>query len=156
MQNKKLVELYQGLNSVKDLKGVKFAYGIVKNINIIKSEIEAFQESINPTKEFMAFENGRIELAKKHSKKDDKGNPVIADNQYEVEDKDKFEESFLELREKHKEAIDKREKQAEEYNKLLAEESKIELHKIKMSDVPDNISPEQLAAIFDIIDNDGY
>ena len=156
MTKQKLVELYQNLKNLGELKGVKFAYGVAKNIGIIQPEIEALQKAINPTEDFSLFEKERIELAKNHSKKDDKGNPIIENNQFIMEDTEKFSKEFEALKENHKEAIYKREKQTEDYNNLLKEEIEINLYKIKISDVPQDISAKQLEGIFGIIENDGY
>ena len=107
----------------------------------------------------------RIKLAEQYSeknkegkviyltaKKDKDGKEVVKNNAYVLEDENKFEKEFTKLKGKHKEAISKRDKQIEEYNKLLEEEIEIELHKIAMDDVPEDIATGQLQGIFEIID----
>lgn len=152
MTRQKLVELYQSLNAVGNLRGVKFAYAVIRNLNILQPEIEALQKSAEPSKDFNIFEMARVELAKKHAKKDKNGEAVVEANQFVIENKEKFDKEFVLLRKKHKEAVANRDKQIAEYNKLLEEEVKIELFKIKMSDVPQDISTEQLKGIFEVIE----
>ena len=139
----KLIALYNGLNQVKNLKGVKFAYGVIKNIRLMENEIVSIQESIKPVKDFMEYDMERMNLAKKHSKKDKNGNPVIENNNFVLESEKEFELEFEALKEKHSSVLSERQKQ-------------IELYKIKMSDIPQDISTEQLAGIFDIVENNVY
>lgn len=152
MLKSKLVELYSNLNKVKELKGVKFAYGIIKNINLIKPEIEVLQKVMEPFADFIAYEKERIELAKKFAEKDKDGNPKIEGNHFVLADIKKFEKDFLKLQKQCEPAIEKRKEQEKEYEKLLKENIEINLHKIKMADVPQDISPEQLEGIFAVIE----
>ena len=45
MTKQDIVELWQGLNKVRHLTGVKFAYAVAKNINILKPEVTALEEA---------------------------------------------------------------------------------------------------------------
>jgi len=67
--NNDLLNLYQTLINLKGLSGVRFCYGVVKNINLLKPEVEAIQKTIEPKEEFQEYEKERIELAQKYSKK---------------------------------------------------------------------------------------
>jgi len=150
---KNLIE--EGKQAVKegaDLKGVKFNYGILKNINKIKPEIESLQESSKPTPEFQEFEKKRVELAKECAKKDDKDKPVIEGDQYQIEDRKAFDKKLDKMREESKVTIDAREKQIEEYNKMLDEEVSIDLYKIKLDVIPEDITSEQMNSISEIIE----
>ncbi len=147
-----LVNLFQALHQVKELKGIKFAYGALRNINIIKPEIEALQKAGEPSLDFIEYEKKRIELAKKFAKKDDKEEPVIEDGKYVLEDKETFDKEWEKLKKEYEEEIGKREWQIKQYNDLLLEDSDIKLHKIKMADVPQDISGKLLEGIFAIIE----
>lgn len=151
MKNSKIVELYNRLASVKGLKGVQFNYAIARNMAKLESEFKSLSKSQEPTPEYAKFEDARVELLKKYAKKDEKGEFVIVDNSYELEDKVTFEKEYKVLKEEHKEVLDARTEQMKEYAELLDKENTIELHKIKFSDVPEDISTEQMVAVADIL-----
>lgn len=150
-KKKDLLPLFENLQKLSNLKGVKFSYAIARNVVIVKKEVEAIEESLKPFDEFVEYEKERIELAKKHSEKDEKGNPkIINENGREVfvmKDKAKFDKVFEEFKIKHKVTLDKRQKQIDEYNEFLETESDIEFFKIELSDVPEDISVEQMQGI---------
>lgn len=141
------------LANLGGLKGVKFSYGVAKNINIINQEIETFKKAIEPTEDFTTFENERIELCKKHAKKDENNEPLLKDeNRYDIVDEVAFNKELDTLKEKHKKALDEREQQLKDYANLLKEETTVTLHKIKLADVPEEITVAQLESIYDIIE----
>lgn len=152
MTKQEIINLYNNLNTLGDLRGVKFSYGVARNIQKLKQEVDAFQLVSKPSEEYSVFDNERIELAKSHSKKDDKGEPVVVGNEFQIEDEKKFNKELDALRKKHKSAIEAREKQIEEVTALLEEESTVELHKIKIEDVPEDITTAQMSAIFSLIE----
>jgi hypothetical protein len=154
MLKEKILKLYQALNTLGNLRGVKFAYFVVKNLNILKPEIEALQKSLEPSGDYNAYDAERVELAKKFAKKDEKGNPVVENNSFVLEDKDGFDKELKGLVKKHKTALDIREKQISEYNELLKEETKVELYKVKLADVPEDITTEQMAGIFEMVEDE--
>jgi len=152
MTNNDLLNLYQALSNLKGLSGVKFCYGIVKNINLLKPEVEAIQKTIEPKEDFQKYEKERIELAQKHAKKKEDGTPIIEGNRYVLENQKEFEKEFEKLRNKHKKALEEREKQIKEYENLLKEEANIKLYKVSLEDLPQDIKIEQMLAISPIIE----
>lgn len=151
MIKKEFVEIYRNLHQLGSLKGVRFSYFVNKNINIMKPEVEALDKALEADEGFNKFETERVELAKKHAKKDKKGKPVIEDNGFVLEDTKEFDKEFTTLKETHKESYAKREKQIEDYNNMLREEIKFEFHKIKIEDMPEDISTAQMNGIYDLI-----
>ncbi len=153
MKNIDIISLHQAIQNCGSLVGAKFAYVLSKNSDKLKREIKAFEDAIVPTKEYIVFDNKRIEIAKKFSKKDEKGQPATISTgptsfNYDIEDQEGFDAEFGKLKEANKELIDKREKQVEEYIELLKEEAtKIKFHKLSISNIPDNITAAQLAGI---------
>jgi len=117
MTNGKILELAQGLPLCADLKGIKVAFAIAKNSRLISKEIEGLTEVIK-------------KLQEEHSEKDDKGESIIKDNNYQMIDKEKFNS---------------------DYKALMDIENGIILHKIKEEDLPADISARQLAILFDFI-----
>src|SRR6185369_2391598 len=84
MQNRKLIELSMAIRECGDLKGVKFAYAISKNLKNIAKELEAVQETI-------------MKLQKEHAQKDAKEEMIIKDGKIEMVNLTKFNEEYEEL-----------------------------------------------------------
>ena len=151
MKNSALVSLFQNLSAIKGLHGVKFNYSVAKNVRLLKGIIEDFESAIKTGDSYLEYDRKRIELGKEHANKDEKGEPIVIDGKFDVKDMSLFEQAYKELEEEYKEAISEHGKKIEELNALLEEESSVELHKISLDDVPSDITTEQLAGIFDII-----
>ena len=152
MKKKELIELNKGLIDVSKLEGVKFAYAVAKNKAKIKSELESLVESIKPSEKFQEHEIERVKICENHAKKDDNDQVVIKEDRYVIVNEKKLNSEIKKLMDKNKEIIDQRKKQLKEYEDLLDEDSTIEFHKIKLDQVPDNITGEQLEAILCIVD----
>ncbi len=65
------LNLFNALNKLGYLSGVKFAYAVSKNMGLLKSEADSLTKANEP------YENARIELAKKYSKKDEKNDKTL-------------------------------------------------------------------------------
>jgi hypothetical protein len=150
--NQDIINLSSGLESVRNLSGIKFAYVVSKNVNKVRSEMEAFKDMTTPSKEFGEYEKERVALCELHANKDEKGKAVIIGNEYDGLTGNKAFDAQMEvLKEKHKETIDVRQKQIDDFNSFLKEESKLELHKIDVNDVPKDITAGQMSGIQAII-----
>lgn len=160
MKKGELVALYRNLNQLGNLNGVKFSYAVAKNLNIIKPEIEALEKSMELPDKYKEFDNARVALVEKYAVKDENGKPKKekADNgaeQYVLPtgpEEKKFNKEFEALKKEHKEAVDLRDKQVEEYTKMLTEESTVALYKVKLEFVPEAITTRQMAGIAEIIE----
>lgn len=155
MKNVDLFRLREGLNSVSNLKGVKFAYVVLKNKKFLEEEIEALQKSIEMSLPFQEFERKRIGLCEQFSDKNSDGSPIIVNNAYSIPEREAFEKEVAELKNQYLEAVLERENQLREYDKLLKEESDVlsKLAKVKIEHVPDDISATQLDNIKEIIED---
>ena len=151
MTKQKALDIYNTLNTLGELKGTRFAYGVSKNVNKLQPEINALQKSFAASEEFLAYDKERVELAKEYSHKI-KGEPVIIEGRYDIEDQDKFDKELEKLQKKHKKAVEEREKQFKEFQEILKEEVEIDLYKIKISDVPQEITARQMNGILEIIE----
>lgn len=157
MKNKKIVELFNNLSAL-NLKGVKFAYAVARNISILKPHVESLQKAQEPTEEYKKFDSERVELAQKHAKKDEAGEPVTEVvspdvTRYVFDDMSGFEKDFEKLKKTHAKAIEERETQVKEYNELLEKDVPVELHKVKLADVPNEITSQQMTQIFEIVED---
>ena len=151
MKKKELISLYQGLNQLGSLSGVKFAYAITRNISYLKPEIEALEKAIAAPEEYKTFDNLRVKLLEKYSKKDKAGKAVITNNNYDIEDQVVFDKAFEKLKKEHKGVFEAREKQIKDYVALLDEEATVSFHKIKQEDIPANITVAQMNTISRLI-----
>lgn len=151
MTNNELIELYSNLSALTSLKGAKFNYAVAKNISLLKPEVEAIRSSVKHTELFEAYEKERIALCEKHAKKDENKNPIKESNNYVIDDLKAFSEALKSLQEVHKEAMTEQEKQLADLETLLKAENTIELYKISLSDVPDEITTVQMNALYPII-----
>lgn len=151
MKKSELIILYNNFDLLKEYKGVKFAYGISKNKEKIKSETKSLQEASRQSEKYSEFENKRLKLCRKYSKKDNNYNPIIENDNFVLINQDDFDEEFKILKEEYKDTIKERETQIEEYEKLLGEEIKIDFYKIEMEDIPADITVKHFEVIKDLI-----
>ena len=147
MKKRDLYVSMQSLNSVSELKGVKFAYALLKNKKKIEEEIKLFEEVIKPNLEYEEYERKRIALCEVHSEKDAEGTPVIIGDKYKLIDVDLFNIELDKLKSGYQEIIDERISQINEYNVILDEDIDISFEKINFLDIPTNISPKELESI---------
>src|SRR3990167_10828895 len=115
MTKQEATNLYRNLNRLGDLKGVKFAYAVSKNINLIKTEIDLLEKAIAPSEEYKKVDELRVAICEKYAKKDENGKVIIKDNAYDIEDTEAFEAELKKLKEEYKKEFDARDKQVEEY-----------------------------------------
>lgn len=147
MKRRELYTHLQSLETVKDLKGVKFAYSIIKNKKKIEEEIKLFEEVIKPSPSYEEYERKRIVLCEVHAEKDEEGRPVIVGDKYKLVDVDIFNIELEKLKGGYRDVIEDRISQINEYNKILEEDVIIDVIKINFSDLPTDITPNQLESI---------
>ena len=129
MKNGEFVELFNGLTAVQQLKGVKFGLLVSKNIRVIQEELKDIEEASKPSEEFLELSQKMQVLM---NKKDD--------------------EAIAKLEKENKELVDARKEQLAEIDKLLLEETEIELHGISEDCLPKDITGEQIINIDKIIE----
>lgn len=151
MKNKEILALYQELNKI-NVKGVKFNYAVARNIGILKAEVTSLIKSQAPSPEYNAFDTRRVDLCKKYAKRDGEGEPIIENDVFVIDNQAEFDNELKALKESNKEVVEAREAQIDEYNDLLDKEAKVELHKVSIKDVPEDLSTFQLKAIVAIIE----
>jgi len=136
----------------------KGAYAIAKNKKIAEGEVKAIEEAqknvIIPDK-FKEYDEKRIKLCEELADKDKDGNPVKINNgqQFAIspESQEVFNEKLQSLREEYKEAIEEKDKVEKDFLDLLAEEVEVDFHKVKIDDLPDNVTASQIEALDEII-----
>ena len=152
--NKLANEVLIGARGTKEVNP-KFLYGMKKNKDKIQSIVVEFQKSIFERKQHEKadeFQNKRVELCKVYSKADDKGEPIIKDNQFQFEQEKykEFQEKFKELQEEYAEVVEETKKFEEEMAKTLEEELEFDIYKVKVDWLPTGvITGDQLTFLYD-------
>lgn len=127
MTKNQLLFLSETLKSL-DVSGTKFNYGIAKNLSLMESEIKALNETKNKIIEKYAEKekDGRFKL-ENLDPKTGRGNYVIKDLK-----------GFG--------------KEMEEFNKIAEEKSDFKPYKIKLVDVPEGLTTQQMASVYELIE----
>ena len=146
MKKKELFELYHGLKSVEKFSGVKFAYAVAKNLRNIEPLLKEIEKDYLPSKEFLEFEEERLQIAKTFSNEQD--NNMIWVPKENIEEFSKLLEPIIE---KYKDVINQKEINDREYQKIIEEEIEISLYKIHIDNLPNDINAEQIQSIMSII-----
>lgn len=152
------INLFNVLSDKKlgQLSGAKFAYAVAKNLGLLQPEIDALKKALEASDEFQKYDEARVELAKSHAKKNDKGEPETTKNAqgqetFVLEDQEAFDKAFEALKEEHKATLEARQKQVDEQNELLKTESTVTLYKVALADVPNAITADQMKGLAEII-----
>ena len=139
------------LDSVSDLKGVKFAFVVLKNRKKLEAQIEEdktiFEEILKPSEGFKEYEEKRISLCEASSEKDEDGKAKTEGDRYLIVDMNKFNKDLSKLTEEYQVSVDDRKNQIEEYNSLMEEDMFIEFQKLGINDLPDELTESQLRTL---------
>lgn len=148
------LRLFNSLNGMVALKGAKFTYAVARNLATLKPEVEALAKVVEQSEEFKEFETKRIALAEKFSKKDKDNKPVVSNANYVIEDQATFDTEYKALREANKEILKKYEEQVKEYGELLKSDVSVNLIKVKLADVPADITAAQMNGILEMVEEE--
>ena len=152
---KEIVDLYNCLEGLKEVKGsVKFVYAVAKTRLVLKTEVDAIKEAIVDEPKFLEFEQKRVQMCYEFADKDEKGETVIDQKlgKFKIEErKEEFAKEFEKLREENKEALELQEKRIKEINDMYKESIEISVHKINLSDLPDNLNSVQMEILMPLI-----
>lgn len=153
MKNSELFELFNTITAPDfKYKGAEFNYIIAKNVAKLKPELEALQKGLEPTPEYREYDSKRIEILKKYAVKGENGEPVIEDNSFKLADTTTALKEIKFLQEENQELLDARKKQEEDYQELLNKEATIEIHKLKKSDLPEDMETPIMIKLFKLIE----
>lgn len=147
------LNLLQGFGALGSLSGFRISYAVMRIKNKLISEEKVALGMKAVKKEHKEFNDKRNELAKSYARKDPLGNPLqlnkdgvlnwdIPDEEYAT-----FEKDLDELKAQYPGVYEARNKQMDELNDWLLEETTIDFYDLKKSDVPDNITVQQLELI---------
>lgn len=128
--NRQLLNLYRGLEGVKDIKGSRFAVLVGKNMKEIKHILNPIEEAARPSP---AFQTVSIQMR----------------DLMEADDK----EAMTQLEEDNKNLIEERQEQMKRVEDMLESDTEIKLHGVREDQLPEDITGEQVEKILEIITN---
>ena len=147
MKKKDLYTNLQSLDSVSNLKGLKFAGAVLKNKKNFENEIILLEEVIKPNPIYTEFEKKRITLCEVHAEKDVDGKPVIIGDKYKLVDINLFNNELDRLKNIYQDVIDERVAQINKYNALLEINAISDIIKVNFNELPEDISAKQIESI---------
>ena len=158
MKNNELQNLLSGLNAVSNLKGSVFSYGVGKNAKKITSTLNNLYSKQVFNDDFQEFQKQKLELLESLAMRDEEDKPIQIDTpqgkSYKFEDDSAVNEAVDILIAEHQDAIDAQKVHDEDFNKLLDQDTDFEIHLVKLSNVPEDITGGQISAIMEMIVDD--
>lgn len=156
MKNRDILKLWHGLSKLHDKKNTKLSFSILRNKKLIKDIVESLKTvQLQPVEGQTEFEKDRLALCEKHAAKDEAGNAVkITENgqlAYKIEHTHEFSRELLDLFNIHKIYRSNLEKKQEEFEKILDEEVSVNLIKININDLPDDLTELEISSIEEIL-----
>jgi len=162
-------ELYEFFESVSmvNLAGSKFTYTVTKNKRKIEQLLKEFDKVREPSKRYKDYVDEVEKLKVEVSNKDDKGNPIIIDGQlsdgtpskfYDIPDKENPEGDWMKgldaIKLKYKDLIEEqKEKEKHFVEVVMHEEIEFTPHFVNISDVPKEITQQEMDLIYWMIDD---
>tara|TARA_R110000851_G_scaffold141549_4_gene279517 strand:- start:47 stop:454 length:408 start_codon:yes stop_codon:yes gene_type:complete len=128
LTNREYLQLYKGLDSVKEIKGARFAVLVGRNIKELKNVLEPLESAAAPTVEFQQLSVQMQELINNEDQK-----------------------AIEALEEESKELIDARKKQLEGIEEILDETNEVHVHMLREDQLPEGITGEQVSNILQIL-----
>lgn len=126
--NLEFVELFKGLEAVKNVKGTRFAFIVAKNLKELNRYLTPFEKQAIPTKAFQEVAAKAHELAE-------------AENA----------EGIKKLEEENAELIKERKAQLAAIEQMMQEEAVVALELIREDQLPEDLSTDQLLPLLRMI-----
>lgn len=164
LKRRKLLALGTAIAAVDSLRGEGFTYAMAKNGKRIAEELEFVAKNLKSSTRFQEYDNKRIELCKKYAEKDDRGKPRMvpqvggqrgAMEFVGVDSNPEFNSEIEKLKKEYQGELDEREKHIKAYEADLDKEIDFEVYKVKLCNVPKEITVGQLRGIIDLVEDGG-
>ena len=127
--NREFLDLFRGLEAVKSMTGARFAVLVGKNMKELRLKLEPIEKAAMPPFEFQELSVKMQDL---------------------VENKE--EDAIKTLEEQNEKIIEDRKAQLQAVEDMLDEPTEVYLHKIKESQLPEEITAEHVERLLQIID----
>jgi predicted nucleotide-binding protein (sugar kinase/HSP70/actin superfamily) len=154
MSKEEVVSMYKILDGIsKQSWPVEFGYAIAKNKRILKPEVEAIEEALQPSEEYNQYDVRRRDLCIKYASRNESDSPIIKNGSYIIDpEKEKsFKTQITKLNKEHEDIIEKHKEAIQQGKDLLKEEIELDLHAIKYSSLPEKLNGVVIEHLLDIM-----
>jgi len=159
MKNSDIINLRGGLDRLSHVRGLKVAYAIAKNKKILDKVIRDIEGLFKPTKEFEEYEQKAHAISRENAILDEKGNVKVFEEggmqvfKVDPDKKEAHQKALSELIKENEKVLICRQAQLEDQNAALNKKTMaFQLHKIKLTEVPSDISAEEMEVLLEFID----
>lgn len=151
--------IYQTLGQMKGLVSEpRYVYALVMARKKLQPIAEAIEEMVKPPERIQQYEQQRQTLCKEYAVKDTNGQPKISPEQHFIIEPLKqaeFNEKLGELHTTYEDELETYQTTVKTINIFLSGDSEIvDLPSIPLSAIKNNISFEQMEALFPLVDSD--
>ena len=156
MKNRDVLKLWNGLIRLGNRKNTKFNFTVLRNKKIIKEIVESLQAiQLQPIDGYEEFNKEREKLREKYAARDENNNPIQIEVNgkltYKLTDPDKFTKDCIELLNSHTKYKDNLDIRITEMEEILNQDVDINLVKISIDDLPDDLTEIEISLIEEII-----
>ena len=157
ISREKAFKLNDLLKALKNIKNTKFAYAITKNTRLIDAELEIMKEIAQSgvPEKLQEFESKRKELIEKYAEKNEDGTFKTVNGNYDVQGDNlvAFQTDYDALTKEYADTLAENEANNAKVDGMLKEEIDLALIKVKVDNLPDDLSAEELDALEPIIED---
>ena len=157
ISREKAFKLNNLLKALKNIKNTKFAYAITKNTRLIDAELEIMKEIAQSgvPEKLQEFESKRIGLIEKYAEKNEDGTFKTINGNYDVQGDNlvAFQTDYDTLTKEYADTLAENEANNAKVDGMLKEEIDLALIKVKVDNLPNDLSAEELDALEPIIED---
>ncbi len=158
--NSDLYYVLNNINVLKEIKGAKLVISINRALTKVKEEVRLLELIIEDTDEYKEYIKELNKLKVDCSKKDKLNNPILITNTvngvkqstYDINNVKEFNKGIELLNTKYKKEIDNKRLSKEEYIKIISSETEFKRIKFKESDIPEDVTFEQIEIMSLLLD----
>lgn len=154
LKNQELLDLRELLSAYSNVRNIKIAWMAAQNLNRITEHVKVMQEVLKETPAMEAYEAERKKIAHKHSKKDEKGNPMTRPDStqpsgfaYDIADMEAFTAELAPVIAEHPQAQEDRKTLIQKEIELMKEEVEFEPYTITLENT--KITKDSEDSLFD-------
>jgi hypothetical protein len=149
VQRKEIINLAERFQALNSYRGVKFAYAVSKNGDILKKEADSIKKGQFVPEFVEKVGKKRDELLYKNGMKNPDGSLIINGVQVSIDPNnlDQYRKELVELEKENKDLVESQRKNDMEYNEFLNQEVSLDLIELKLEDIPADITVEHFTYV---------
>jgi hypothetical protein len=157
MTREEIFRLYQSMKELStQVCDIKFAYTLIKNAQLLKSEVEIITEMIKPPERIREYEQKRTDICRKYCILNGNKQPKVDENNnfvfHTIEMQKKAEDAILEMKKEYEEDIKKAMSRETELIEFLKETVDINLIKVPIDVFPNTLTPVQMESLMSMVE----